>query len=216
MISSLARQGKYFFDTMVAQSGFAGHNLANYFATRTKFLDDVLLDAIKNQNVSQVVIAGCGGDARAYRLPLPSAISIFEVDFPEVIDYRKIVLKDAQSKCHVAAVACDLSKPSWSTALLNSGYVPQKKSLWILEGLLMYLTIDEISNFVTSISALSGPGSIIAGDHQNTAALVSPYSEPFRKVWYDFGHPMVSGIDNPEAFFPPFGQTSFIISVYLS
>jgi hypothetical protein len=43
------------------------------------------------------------------------------------------------------------------------------------------------------------------GDVQSTYALVSPFTEGFRKVWDRLGHPLVSGIDNPEKFFPVFG-----------
>ena len=71
----------------------------------------------------------------------------------------------------------------------------------------MYLTIPEIERFTAAISALTGPGSTLAGDVQNTTALTSPFSEPFRRAWFRLGHPMVSGIDDPETFFATFGFT---------
>ena len=197
--------GKYFFDTLAEQSGLAPQLLVHYFATRTRFLDDVVMDAVSARGITQVVIAGCGGDARAYRLPLPPHVHVFELDFPAVMAYRAGVLGDAAARCHVHAVPCDLSQPQWPAHVLAAGLQPALKSLWLVEGLLMYLKQDEIERFVASIAALSGPGSMLAGDVQNQRALTSPFSEPFRKAWYVLGHPMVSGIDSPERFLAPFG-----------
>jgi len=51
-------------------------------AIRTRFFDDFLVEATREQTVCQVVIAAAGMDTRAFRLAWPPHTHLFELDLP--------------------------------------------------------------------------------------------------------------------------------------
>ena len=61
------------------------------FAARARFYDDYFADAT-GAGVRQVVIVASGLDARAYRLSWPAGTTIYEIDQPEVIDFKTTTL----------------------------------------------------------------------------------------------------------------------------
>jgi len=54
----------------------------DYNAIRTRFFDDLLQDAARAPETTQIVLAPAGMDSRAYRLSWPDRIRYFEVDRP--------------------------------------------------------------------------------------------------------------------------------------
>ena len=56
-------------------------------AVRTKFFDDFFTDATA-AGIRQVVILASGLDSRAYRLQWPSGTVVYEVDQPQVIEFK--------------------------------------------------------------------------------------------------------------------------------
>lgn len=90
-------------------------------------------------------------DARAYRLSCLKQSSVFEVDFPEVLQAKTAILEaavnaiDEQQQLVVKAkslsrVAADLTEDDWLQKLQISGFEPKKSTVWILEGILYYLS----------------------------------------------------------------------------
>jgi methyltransferase (TIGR00027 family) len=65
-----------------------------YIPVRTRFVDDELL-ADCAQGCRQVVLVAAGLDARAYRLPWPDGVRLFELDLPEVLAFTQHVLEGA-------------------------------------------------------------------------------------------------------------------------
>ena len=59
---------------------------------RTRFLDDLLLDACAG-GTRQVVIFGAGLDARAFRLSWPEGVRLFELDMPGVLEFKDEVVR---------------------------------------------------------------------------------------------------------------------------
>ena len=58
-----------------------------FVAIRTRYFDDFIVYSLPD--ISQVVLLGSGLDTRAYRLPLTASTTIFEIDLPEIIDWRR-------------------------------------------------------------------------------------------------------------------------------
>lgn len=56
-------------------------------AVRTKFFDDYFV-AAGNSGIRQAVILAAGLDSRAYRLPWSDGTIVYEVDQPEVIEFK--------------------------------------------------------------------------------------------------------------------------------
>ncbi len=65
--------------------------MADNMAVRTKFFDEFFLNATR-AGVKQAVILASGLDARAYRLAWPAGTVVYEVDQPQVIDFKSRTL----------------------------------------------------------------------------------------------------------------------------
>jgi O-methyltransferase involved in polyketide biosynthesis len=72
-------------------SEFDPERMARGMAVRTRFYDRHFTDATES-GIRQVVILAAGLDARAYRLPWPAGTVVYEVDMPEVIEFKTSTL----------------------------------------------------------------------------------------------------------------------------
>ena len=139
-----------------------GETFVNFQAARTKYFDDYFGRAA-DAGVRQVVILAAGLDSRAYRLSWPAGTTIFELDRPEVLDFKREVLADEGAQAHAERreVAVDL-REDWPQALRDSGFDPAKPSAWIAEGLVLYLPADAQHQLYTGIDGLARSGSHVA------------------------------------------------------
>src|SRR5271166_1187866 len=126
------------------------------------FYDRFFLDATQS-GISQVVILASGLDARAYRLPWPAGTIVYEVDMPEVIEFKTLTLSElgAEPTAERRTVAVDL-RDDWAAALQAAGFDPQATAAWSAEGLLVYLPDEAQDALFDNITALSAPGSRLA------------------------------------------------------
>lgn len=131
-------------------------------AVRTKFFDDYFLTA-GAQGVRQAVILAAGLDARAYRLPWADGTVVYEVDQPEVIDFKTRTLADlgAEPTAQRRTVPVDL-RDDWPAAMRAAGLDPDEPTAWCAEGLLIYLPPEAQDRLFDNIHALSAPGSTVA------------------------------------------------------
>ena len=67
--------------------------MSDNMAVRTKFFDDFFLDATKS-GINQAVILASGLDARAYRLRWPAKTVVYEIDQPQVIEFKSRILAE--------------------------------------------------------------------------------------------------------------------------
>jgi methyltransferase (TIGR00027 family) len=132
---------------------------------RTKYFDDYLLDATA-AGVRQVVILASGLDARAYRLPWPDGTTVYEIDQPQVIEFKTRTLADLGAKPTATrrTVAIDL-RYDWPTALQEAGLDTSAPTAWLAEGLLIYLPPEAQDRLFDNITALSAPGSTVATEY---------------------------------------------------
>lgn len=139
-----------------------GENFVNFQGARTKYFDAYFRRAA-DAGVRQVVILAAGLDSRAYRLDWPAGTTIFELDQPQVLDFKRQVLADhgAEPKTQRREIAVDL-RDDWPKALRDSGFDATKPSAWIAEGLLIYLPASAQEQLFTGIDGLAAPGSHVA------------------------------------------------------
>ncbi|CKH24982.1 class I SAM-dependent methyltransferase [Mycolicibacterium smegmatis] len=167
---------------------------ANGMAARTRFFDDFFLDAAR-AGVRQFVILASGLDARAYRLPWPAGSVVFEIDQPDVIEFKTKALADlgALPTTDRRAVAVDL-RFDWPAALTEAGFDPAEPTAWIAEGLLGYLPPEAQDRLLDQIAELSAPGSRVAveeipaieeEDHEEIAARMKDFSDRWRAHGFD-------------------------------
>ena len=67
--------------------------MTDNMAVRTKFFDEFFIDAT-NAGITQAVILASGLDARAYRLPWPAGTTVYEIDQPQVIEFKSRTLAE--------------------------------------------------------------------------------------------------------------------------
>ncbi|MGB8389166.1 class I SAM-dependent methyltransferase [Mycobacterium sp.] len=139
-----------------------GEHFVNYQGARTKYFDEYFRRAAA-AGVRQVVILAAGLDSRAYRLDWPAATTIFELDRPQVLDFKREVLAGhgAQPRAERREIAVDL-REDWPQALRDSSFDASKPSAWIAEGLLIYLPAAAQEQLFTGVDSLAGPGSHVA------------------------------------------------------
>jgi methyltransferase (TIGR00027 family) len=147
-------------DTDDAPAGV--QRMTDNMAVRTKFFDEFFIEATRS-GIRQAVILASGLDARAYRLPWPDGTTVYEIDQPQVIEFKSRTLAElgAQPTAHRRAVAVDL-RDDWPAALQAAGFDPGQPSAWSAEGLLGYLPPDAQDRLLDTITELSAPGSRIA------------------------------------------------------
>ena len=138
---------------------------AEGMTVRTRWFDKLFTDAAA-AGVRQAVILAAGLDARAYRLPWPDGTTVYELDQPEVIDFKTKTLTSlsATPKADRRTVAIDL-RNDWPKALLDNGFDPTQPTAWIAEGLLIYLPPEAQDLLFDRIDELSAPGSRVATEH---------------------------------------------------
>lgn len=134
-------------------------------AVRAKFFDEYFISAT-GSGIRQAVILAAGLDARAYRLPWPAGTSVYEIDQPQVIDFKTGVLDGlgAQPTAQRHTVGIDL-REDWPTALRAAGFDPSAPTAWVAEGLLVYLPPEAQDRLFDTITALSAPGSTVATEY---------------------------------------------------
>jgi methyltransferase (TIGR00027 family) len=163
-------------------------------ALRTKYFDDYLLAAVR-AGVRQVVILASGLDSRAYRLDWPSATVVYEIDQPQVIEFKTTTLADfgAQPTATRRTVPIDL-RADWPAALRAAGLDATAPTAWLAEGLLIYLPPEAQDRLFDNITALSVPGSAIATEYvpgikDFDADRVREMSAPLREQGVDIDMP---------------------------
>lgn len=137
-------------------------SMVDYMAVRSAFFDEFFLDAA-NSGAWQAVILAAGLDARAWRLPWPDDVTVYELDQPKVLEFKSSTLRRAGAKptARQVDVPVDL-RHDWPKALQQAGFDPSAPSAWSAEGLLPFLPAHAQDLLFERIDALSSPGSRIA------------------------------------------------------
>ena len=152
-------------DFTAVDPAFTPRRAAEGMAVRTRFFDQVFLDGAA-AGVRQAVILAAGLDARGYRLPWPDGTVVYEVDQPEVVQFKQTTLQGigATPTATHRTVSVDL-REDWPKALTDSGFDPTQPTSWSAEGLLIYLPPQAQDALFDTVTALSAPGSRLATEH---------------------------------------------------
>jgi len=180
----------------------ARHN-PNYFwvNARTHHMDAALIDALST-GTTQVVNLGAGFDSRAYRFRerFPQ-VRFFELDLPAMIDAKRerVVKIFGAVPDRVVLVPTDFTTRPLDAVLRDAGYDRTQRTLFIWEGVTMYL--PEAANLSTLrfIRSGSASGSSVVYDYvldatlrpdggglygaKSTAAYLASVGEPLLTGW---------------------------------
>ena len=129
--------------------------LGRYFGVRTRVLDDLVLASVR-AGARQVVLLGAGLDTRALRLDLPRGTVVYELDRPDVLAFKRAVLDGLGAKPVATSrwIAMDL-REDWASALLAAGFSPATATVWLAEGLLLYLPAAAERELMAAVDRLT-------------------------------------------------------------
>jgi methyltransferase (TIGR00027 family) len=168
---------------------------------RTTHLDAALDTALRD-GTRQVVILGAGLDSRGYRFrDRLHGVRFLEVDYGPTQEHKKQCVRTALGALptEVQFIPMDFTKDDLLTQLGKGEYSEKERSLYIWEGVTMYLPEKAITSTLRFIREHSAPGSkvvfdyTLAGDPRlnNPATRFARWGEP----WI-FGFPGTSAVDS--------------------
>jgi methyltransferase (TIGR00027 family) len=106
--------------------------------TRTKLIDDLVLDSIA-QGCDRVLNLAAGFDTRPYRLALPPSLTWVEADLPALIDEKERVLAGEKPACTLVREPVDLADSAARAGFVARAVAGAARALVITEGLVVYL-----------------------------------------------------------------------------
>jgi len=158
---------------------------ANSLVARTRYIDDYLKACI-DDGIEQLVILGAGYDSRAYRFDeLRPRVRVFEVDHPNTqrAKIQKVKRIFGSLPSHVVYVSLDLDEKKLGEGLLESGYSRDKKTLFIWEGVTVYLTPEAVDETLAFVAGNSGKGSSLIFDYAFRFALDATSDSEEARKW---------------------------------
>lgn len=148
--------------------------LTGQVVARSRYAEDLLLQAVQEKNIQQYVIVGAGLDSFSLRLAAQfPALKVFEVDHPATQNFKIKTLQRAGSPpSNVEFVSINFELESLSTALNSSSFNPAQPAFFSWLGTTHYLSPQ------TTLATLANIASISAAHSE----LVLDYSIPYRTL----------------------------------
>lgn len=189
-----------FFSKLIINSGlydrFGAKGAIEFILVRERYIDDFLMNALQ-EGLDQVVILGAGFDTRAYRIPGIEKTRVFEVDHPATQEHKMKRLNRVIRPLpgHVTFVPVDFNTQTLAEVLQKSGYNQTGKTLFIWQGVVMYLTQEGVDNTLRFIAERSGAGSAVVFDYFYNETLRDMKMKNAQRVTKMMDETLMFGID---------------------
>ncbi|HEY6464448.1 MAG TPA: SAM-dependent methyltransferase [Candidatus Acidoferrales bacterium] len=138
----------------IAEAIPMSHMTAWVIAIRTAIIDAYIKEAIK-EGVDTVLNLGAGLDTRPYRMDLPPSLVWIEADYPKMIEYKEQRLVNETPRCGLERVKIDLGDDVMRRAMFASIDARVQKLLVLTEGVVPYLTNDQVASLAGDLRSLS-------------------------------------------------------------
>ncbi len=133
-------------------------------AGRTRFVDELLLEALRQYPITTVLSVGCGLDTRPWRIDLPTNLRWIEIDFAGVLDYKEQLMSGEPPRCRRERLTLDVNDPSQRRAMYEAA--GSDPALMITEGLLLYLPAATVEALAAESCCHSGVAHWLKGMHR--------------------------------------------------
>ena len=135
--------------------------LVDHVSLRTLAIDEEVERAVA-EGARQLVVLGAGFDTRVHRLGCLHGVRAFEVDHPATASVkseraRRLPLQAAS----LTRVALDFEHDDLDAALGRAGHDPAVPTVWVWEGVTMYLTSSAIEATLQHVQRRSATGSTL-------------------------------------------------------
>ncbi len=198
----LARRGELPDDRRQRFSVQAVSACAAVMAPRTVLIDTAVSRTLEQGGHWQVVLLGAGLDGRPWRLAALAGTTVFSVDHPaSQADLRRRAESLPAPLCDLRFVAVDLTHEPLGPGLAAAGHDPLRPTAWIWEGVIPYLSRQQVTATVDAVTGSSAAGNALVAQYQSrslsaqvgrrVAGLASRLSgapsplagEPWRSLW---------------------------------
>ena len=130
----------------------AAHRHAWSYTARTYNIDAFVKQEV-DRGADMVVDLAAGLDARPYRMQLPSSLRWVEIDLPPLFAYKEEVLKGEKPVCKLERIPLDLADAAARRKVFEQLGRSSKRAIVISEGLIVYLTADEVCSLAKDLAA---------------------------------------------------------------
>jgi len=144
-----------------------------YVLARTRVFDQAFVDALE-RGFSQVVMLGAGMDTRAFRFQEKNrGATIFDLDIHATQRYKREVLKRKKIAPPAGLVFApiDFNKERLADVLSEAGYRDGQQTLFLWEGVTMYLEAEAVDGTLAFIRSSAAEGSIVVFDYIRASVL---------------------------------------------
>jgi methyltransferase (TIGR00027 family) len=164
-----------------------------------------------DQFIAREIVAGAdtvlnlaaGLDARPYRMALPASLQWIEVDLPDLLSYKELILANEKPLCALERIRLDLSDVNARRALFAQFNSRAKKVLVLTEGLLIYLSPQEVAALARDLAFFPAFQSWAA--EITSPGLLKMMQRSAGKSLSDVGAPFKFGPPEGPEFFVPHG-----------
>lgn len=193
-----------------AQQGRAGklataaREGAELLALRTLEIDDRVRARVAG-GARQLVLLGAGFDGRAFRMPELADADVFEVDYPATQAAKRELAAPLRPRARsLTFVAVDFERDEPGAALQAAGHRAAEPTVWVWEGVVMYLSDAALRATLKVIAGRSAPGSAAIIQY-NTPGPDLLFKRLLLLLW---GEPQI-GLRTPEAMARELGRAGF-------
>jgi methyltransferase (TIGR00027 family) len=122
------------------------------YTARTYLIDTFVLQEVE-RGADMVIDLAAGLDARPWRMALPPSLRWVEIDLPEILEYKADILRNEKPVCRLESIPLDLADAGARRDVFAELGRTAKRALVISEGLLIYLTADEVCALAGELAA---------------------------------------------------------------
>ena len=182
------------------------------WVARTYLFDQMLQKEIA-EGADLIVNCAAGLDARPYRMQLPATLQWIEADLPDILAYKKELLANDKPSCQLERIAVNLADVSerrrFFAQMANRG----KRGVVLTEGLLIYLSAEEVAQFAEDLSGVASLQRWILDMH--SPRLLAMMQRRTGKALEKVGAPFKFGPAEGPDFFRPHGWTPIQVEGFL-
>lgn len=148
---------------------------------RTKLIDDMIIDAVRNDGINQVIILHATYDTRAHRLNVGVPLHYVEMDHPDLQHRKRTMLASLGGlpTIPIDYVQLDMNTQQISEVIPQLCYRQHYKTLFLWEGLVSNMEAKQGETIFHHIRQFN-PGTQIIFTYAEKAALENP------KAFYGF------------------------------
>jgi methyltransferase (TIGR00027 family) len=180
-----------------------GRQLAWPMIVRTAVMDEIIQRAVHRDGVDTVLNLAAGLDTRPYRLDLPPTLRWVEADLPDMLTYKEDHLEGEQPACALGRATVDLTDAGERRALLERVMGAAEQALVVSEGLLVYLTREQVAEVARDLQAQ--PAIRWWLTDLPSPRLLQMLERTWNKRLRASGAPLIFGPPEGTAFFEPHG-----------